>query len=34
MPLQEQRPFVHAIAEQLTEPVIDYVRLQISAVRR
>ncbi|MGH8890919.1 MAG: class I SAM-dependent methyltransferase [Acidothermaceae bacterium] len=34
MPIAEQRPFVHAVAEELAEPVIDYVRLQISAVRR
>jgi trans-aconitate 2-methyltransferase len=34
LPLTEQRPFVRAVAEQLDEPVIDYVRLQISAVRR
>jgi len=29
----DRRPFVHAVAEQLPEPVIDYVRLQLSAVR-
>lgn len=34
LPMREQRPFVRAVAEQLREPVIDYVRLQISAVRR
>ena len=34
LPLHEQRPFVRTVAEQLDEPVIDYVRLQISAVRR
>ena len=37
LPIGEQRPFVRAVADQLTragEPVIDYVRLQISAVRR
>jgi trans-aconitate 2-methyltransferase len=33
LPPAEQRPFVHAVAERLDEPVIDYVRLQISAVR-
>lgn len=34
LPRSEQRPFVRAVAEQMREPVIDYVRLQISAVRR
>jgi len=29
----ERRPFVHEVAQRLSEPVIDYVRLQISAVR-
>jgi len=29
----EGRPFVHEVAQRLPEPVIDYVRLQISAVR-
>jgi trans-aconitate 2-methyltransferase len=33
LPMSEQRPFVRAVATQLSEPVIDYVRLQISAVR-
>ncbi|MFD4183261.1 class I SAM-dependent methyltransferase [Rhodococcus sp. NPDC058514] len=33
LPADERRPFVHAVAERLPEPVIDYVRLQISAVR-
>jgi trans-aconitate 2-methyltransferase len=34
LPMSEQRPFVRAVAERLPEPVIDYVRLQISAARR
>jgi trans-aconitate 2-methyltransferase len=34
LPTSERRPFVRAVAGQLPEPVIDYVRLQISAVRR
>ena len=34
LPMSEQRPFVRAVADQLAEPVIDYVRLQLSAVRR
>ena len=34
LPMREQRPFVRAVADQLAEPVIDYVRLQISATRR
>lgn len=34
LPRSERRPFVRAVADQLPEPVIDYVRLQISAVRR
>lgn len=34
LPRGEQRPFVHAVADRLARPVIDYVRLQISAVRR
>jgi trans-aconitate 2-methyltransferase len=29
----ERRPFVRAVARRLAEPVIDYVRLQIRAVR-
>jgi trans-aconitate 2-methyltransferase len=29
----QRRPFVRAVAEQLDEPVIDYVRLQIDAIR-
>lgn len=34
MPPDEQRPFVRAVREAMTEPVIDYVRLEIDAVRR
>ncbi len=34
LPMSEQRPFVRAVADQLAEPVIDYVRLQICATRR
>lgn len=30
----ERRPLVHAVAAAMPEPVIDYVRLQIHAVRR
>ncbi len=26
-----RRPFVHAVAERLPEPAVDYVRLQIRA---
>jgi trans-aconitate 2-methyltransferase len=33
LPVDERRPFVRAVAERLHEPVIDYVRLQINAVR-
>ena len=33
MPVKDRRPFVHEVAQRLPEPVIDYVRLQISAVR-
>ena len=33
MPDEDRRPFVHEVAQSLPEPVIDYVRLQISAVR-
>lgn len=33
LPRQERRPFVSAVARRLPEPVIDYVRLQIRAVR-
>jgi hypothetical protein len=30
---EDRRPFVHEVAQSLHEPVIDYVRLQISAKR-
>jgi trans-aconitate 2-methyltransferase len=30
---QDRRPFVHEVAESLPEPVIDFVRLQIIAMR-
>lgn len=30
----ERRPFVKKVADRLPEPVVDYVRLQLSAVRR
>ena len=33
MPAEEHRPFVRAVREAMTEPVIDYVRLEIDAVR-
>jgi trans-aconitate 2-methyltransferase len=33
MPLERQRPFVQAVAAKLEQPVIDYVRLQLCAVR-
>lgn len=33
MPADEHEPFVKAVADALPEPVIDYVRLEISAVR-
>lgn len=33
MPPQEHRPFVRAVREAMSEPVIDYVRLEIEAVR-
>ncbi|MEU7608147.1 class I SAM-dependent methyltransferase [Micromonospora sp. NPDC049204] len=33
LPQQRRRAFVHQIAERMPEPLIDYVRLQISAVR-
>jgi trans-aconitate 2-methyltransferase len=33
MSSQDRRPFVHEVAQHLPEPVIDYVRLQISATR-
>jgi trans-aconitate 2-methyltransferase len=31
LPAEERRPFVRAVAARLDEPVIDYVRLQLSA---
>jgi trans-aconitate 2-methyltransferase len=34
LPTNERQPFVRAVAARLDEPVIDYVRLQISALRR
>jgi trans-aconitate 2-methyltransferase len=33
MSSEDRRPFVHEVAQSLHEPVIDYVRLQISAKR-
>jgi trans-aconitate 2-methyltransferase len=33
MPPQDHEPFVKAVAARLAEPVVDYVRLEISAVR-
>jgi trans-aconitate 2-methyltransferase len=33
LPAADRRPFVHAVAELMAEPVVDYVRLQIHAVR-
>jgi trans-aconitate 2-methyltransferase len=33
MSSEDRRPFVHEVAQSLPEPVIDYVRLQISAIR-
>ncbi|MEP7191809.1 MAG: class I SAM-dependent methyltransferase [Actinomycetota bacterium] len=33
MSSQDRRPFVHEVASRLSEPVIDYIRLQISAMR-
>ena len=33
LPPAGRRPFVRAVAARLEEPVVDYVRLQISAVR-
>jgi trans-aconitate 2-methyltransferase len=33
MPDPERQPFVHTVAQRLDEPVIDYVRLQLSATR-
>jgi trans-aconitate 2-methyltransferase len=34
LPEAERQPLVHAVAQRLDEPVIDYVRLQLSATRR
>lgn len=34
MPEAEHRPFVRAVREAMAEPVLDYVRLEIDAVRR
>ena len=34
LPLDEQRDFVHRVREAMSEPVIDYVRLEIDATRR
>jgi trans-aconitate 2-methyltransferase len=34
LPEAAHRPFVRAVREAMTEPVIDYVRLEIDAVRR
>jgi trans-aconitate 2-methyltransferase len=34
LPEAERGPLVRAVAERLPEPVVDYVRLQIRAVRR
>lgn len=33
LPADQRRPFVHAVAGLLPEPVVDYVRLQLSATR-
>jgi trans-aconitate 2-methyltransferase len=33
LPAHQRRPFVHAVAREIGEPVIDYVRLQIDAMR-
>ena len=33
MPAEEHRPFVRAVREAMPEPVIDYVRLEIDAIR-
>lgn len=33
MPAEEHRPFVRSVREAMAEPVIDYVRLEIDAVR-
>lgn len=34
MPAEEHEPFVRSVREAMAEPVIDYVRLEIDAVRR
>jgi trans-aconitate 2-methyltransferase len=34
LPQAEHRPFARAVREAMAEPVIDYVRLEIDAVRR
>ena len=34
LPLEEQRDFVRRVRTAMTQPVIDYVRLEIEAVRR
>ncbi|MBE1485506.1 class I SAM-dependent methyltransferase [Plantactinospora soyae] len=34
LPAERRRPFVRAVARRLPEPVVDYVRLRIDAVRR
>jgi trans-aconitate 2-methyltransferase len=33
MPADEHRPFVRAVREAMAEPVVDYVRLEIDAIR-
>ncbi|MFF7208949.1 class I SAM-dependent methyltransferase [Streptomyces sp. NPDC008238] len=33
LPAEEHEAFVHAVAERLPEPVVDYVRLTVSATR-
>lgn len=33
LPKDQHQPFVHAVARELREPVIDYVRLHIDATR-
>jgi trans-aconitate 2-methyltransferase len=33
LPEPERRPFVEAVASRMSEPVLDYVRLNISAIR-
>jgi trans-aconitate 2-methyltransferase len=34
LPVEEQREFVRRVRTAMTEPVIDYVRLEVDAVRR